>query len=93
LCLDETVDELKHDKRVEELGQEELSSKNPFQPLTSGSNEEGENRTLGEKVRGGLNDASQKISSTVGGVSQKVKSAFVHKEATPQDKENAQQIA
>jgi len=91
----ESVDHLKHEKRVEELGgQEELSSKNPFQPLTSGSNEnESESRTLGEKVRGGLNDASQKISSSVGEVGQKVKSVFVHKEATPQDKENAQQIA
>jgi len=91
--VNETVTHLKHEQRVNVLGQDELSSKNPFQPLTSGSNDDSENRSLGEKVRGGLSDASQKISSTVGGATQKVKSVFVHKEANAQDKENSQQIA
>jgi len=91
--VNETVTHLKHEQRVQELGQDELSSKNPFQPLTSGSNDDSENRSLGEKVRGGLSDAGQKISSTIGGATQKVKSVFVHKEANPVDKENAQQIA
>jgi len=93
--FNETVDELKHEKRVEELGQEELTSRNPFQALTSGTNdtEESEGKTMTEKVKGGLSDASQKISSTIGGVSQKVKSTFSHKENTVEDKENSRQTA
>jgi len=89
----ESVDELKHEKRVEELGQEELASKNPFKALDTGSDnnkEEGETRTLGEKIRGGLNDASQKISSKTSELNQKVKGVF---EKAPQDKENTQQTA
>jgi len=90
----ETVDELKHEKRIEELGQEELSSKNPFKVLDTGSDannqEEGETRTLGEKIKGGLNDAGSKLSGKATEINQKVKGVF---ERAPQDKENAQQIA
>jgi len=91
-AFNETVDELKHEKRLEELGQEKLSSNNPFQTLSTGNKEETETRTLGEKIKGGLNDASSSISGKVGEVSQKVKSVFSHTNA-PVDKENAQQAS
>jgi len=91
-AIDETVEQLKHEKRIEELGQEELTSSNPFQTLSTGNQMETETRTLGEKVKGGLNDASSTISGKVGEVSQKVKSVFSHSSA-PVDKENAQQAS
>jgi len=89
LSIDETVDELNHEKRVEEFGeQEQLKSQNPFRSLDSGDNkEEGENVTLGDKIK----ESGNKITTKVGEVSQKVKSTFAPK--TVQNKENAQQIA
>jgi len=91
-AINETVDELKHEKRIEELGQEKLVSSNPFQALGSGNQQEAESRTLGEKIKGGLNDAGAALSSKIGEVSQKVKSVLPHASA-PVDKENAQQAS
>jgi len=90
--INQTVNELKQEQRLEELGQEKLQSNNPFQTLSSGNKDDTESRTLGEKIKGGLNDASHTISGKVGEVSQKVKSVLPHS-AAPVDKENAQQAS
>jgi len=101
----ETVDEHNHEQRIEELGQENLHSTNPFEALASEDVDVAQpgsditNKTLGQKIQDSFTGAGSKISEKITGASEKLRSTFDQVKGTvgaigkSEDKENASQTA